>query len=106
MSAQAFSLVGKVAVVAGAAGGIGSSIARRLADAGAKVACVDRRAPDALARAISETGGDALALGCDITRVDDAGDRGSSQSALGPGGYSGQQRFRRRPDGQHPRSSP
>jgi NAD(P)-dependent dehydrogenase (short-subunit alcohol dehydrogenase family) len=71
MSAQAFSLVGKVAVVAGAAGGIGSSIARRLADAGAKVACVDRRAPDALARAISETGGDALALGCDITRVDE-----------------------------------
>jgi NAD(P)-dependent dehydrogenase (short-subunit alcohol dehydrogenase family) len=72
MSGEAFSLAGKVAVVVGAGGGIGSSIARYFADAGAKVACVDRLAPDAVARAIVDAGKEAVALGCDITRADAA----------------------------------
>jgi NAD(P)-dependent dehydrogenase (short-subunit alcohol dehydrogenase family) len=71
VSAEAFALGGKVAIVVGAAGGIGSSIARRFAEAGAKVACVDRRASETVARGIAEAGGDAVALACDITRIDD-----------------------------------
>ncbi len=51
-------LDGHVAVVTGAAGGIGVAIARRFAAEGAKVACLDLAAPTALAE---EIGGMALA---------------------------------------------
>ena len=51
-------LDGQVAVVTGAAGGIGAAIARRFAAEGARVACLDLVAPASLA---DEVGGMALA---------------------------------------------
>jgi NAD(P)-dependent dehydrogenase (short-subunit alcohol dehydrogenase family) len=71
MSEKCQPLAGKIAIVVGAAGGIGSSIARRFAEAGAKVACVDRLPPEVVAKAISDQGGEAVAIGCDITRPDE-----------------------------------
>lgn len=64
---------GQVAVVTGAARGIGADIARVFARAGAKVIAVDIPAGgDALAKVANEIGGTALQL--DIT-ADDAGER-------------------------------
>lgn len=55
-------LAGRVAVITGAAGGIGAAIARRFAAEGALVACLDLVAPAALAGEI----GDAMALAADV----------------------------------------
>jgi len=55
---------GRVAVVTGAASGIGRATARRLAAEGAAVACLDIN--EAVAAA-AEKGGRALALQCDVT---------------------------------------
>jgi NAD(P)-dependent dehydrogenase (short-subunit alcohol dehydrogenase family) len=68
MSGQSRPLEGMVAIVVGAAGGIGSAIARKYAEAGAKVACVDRSASDSLIEAITTDGGEAFAIICDITQ--------------------------------------
>ncbi len=57
------SLEGRVAVVTGAAGGIGAAIVRGFAAAGARVACLDLVAPVAVADGI---GGQAMALACDV----------------------------------------
>jgi 3-oxoacyl-[acyl-carrier protein] reductase len=66
-------LAGKVAVVTGAARGIGAAIARTIARDGAKVVVVDvPAAGDALAKVANEVRGTALQL--DITRPD-AGER-------------------------------
>ena len=66
-------LAGKVAVVTGAARGIGAAIAGVLARDGATVVCVDLPAAgDALARTANQVGGTALQL--NIT-ADDAGER-------------------------------
>ncbi len=67
-------LTGKVAIVTGAAQGIGRAIASRLADEGAKVALADIQFEPA-ERAASEicTGGaSAIAVALDVTRLDDA----------------------------------
>ena len=63
---------GKVAVVTGAAGGIGLATARRLADEGARVALADLD-PQALARArlALTSNADVLELVCDVSREAD-----------------------------------
>jgi 3-oxoacyl-[acyl-carrier protein] reductase len=59
----------QVALVTGAARGLGRAIAEKLAAAGARVACIDVNAEwltDTVA-AINAAGGSALALACDVT---------------------------------------
>lgn len=61
---DAFDLSGKVAIITGASKGIGESMARALAQFGAKVVVSSRKleAVDAVAQAIRSAGGEALAL--------------------------------------------
>jgi 3-oxoacyl-[acyl-carrier protein] reductase len=62
----------QVALVTGAARGLGRTIAENLARCGAKVACVDVN-QELLAQtvaAIGETGGTAMAIACDVTNSD------------------------------------
>ena len=60
---------GRVAIVTGAAGGIGAAIARRLASEGAAVVIADLK-PDAAQttaqQLAGETGGRAIGVGCDV----------------------------------------
>ncbi len=67
-----FSLENKVAVVAGASGGINLAIAARLAEAGAHVAVMsrDRARIDAAARSIQGGGGPALGIVADVRHYD------------------------------------
>jgi meso-butanediol dehydrogenase/(S,S)-butanediol dehydrogenase/diacetyl reductase len=62
-------LRGKVAIVTGAAGGIGGATARRFAAEGARVAALDRSAEGlaATAQAIEAAGGEALPIALDVT---------------------------------------
>jgi len=62
----------RTAIVTGGARGIGAAIARRLARDGLRVAVLDLREDDAalVAKEISATGGDALALGADVADAD------------------------------------
>jgi 2-hydroxycyclohexanecarboxyl-CoA dehydrogenase len=79
--------MGRVAVVTGAASGIGLAIARRLGQRGDRVALLDRQG-DALARAAEEvraTGAQAIAAEVDVTdrrAIDDALDK--VRAELGP----------------------
>lgn len=80
-------LAGRVAVVTGAASGIGEATARLLAASGARVALLARRAGrlEEVARKIAADGGTALAVAADVTRDDSvaaATDR--VHAALGP----------------------
>jgi NAD(P)-dependent dehydrogenase (short-subunit alcohol dehydrogenase family) len=67
-----FSLEGKVAVITGAARGIGRSIALRFAQAGAQVVVSDRELEDVqpVADEIGDAGGEALALQAHVGKLD------------------------------------
>lgn len=62
-------LAGKVALVTGAASGIGAASARELARGGARVGCADLDADGAerTAKEITQAGGDAFGLALDVT---------------------------------------
>jgi NAD(P)-dependent dehydrogenase (short-subunit alcohol dehydrogenase family) len=63
------SLEGKVAMVSGAASGIGRAIAIRLAEVGASIAVLDKDGlgADATSASIQKTGGKAIAVRCDVS---------------------------------------
>jgi len=64
---------GKRALVTGAASGMGAASAKLLAADGAKVvlADIDAEAAKAVARAIRDAGGEAIAVGCDVASTSD-----------------------------------
>src|ERR1700744_2798461 len=64
-----FELTGQTALVTGAATGIGEAIARRLTEAGARVAVADID-QGAAAAAAKRIGGAAFAVGLDVTRTE------------------------------------
>lgn len=69
MSADAFRLDGRVAIVTGGGGGLGADMCRSLADAGAAVVVVDRvqEKIDAVAEHVEASGGRTLPVLCDIS---------------------------------------
>lgn len=69
MNEKVFRLDGRVAVVTGGTGGIGSAICELFGNVGAKVAVVDLDAVKAQAKAdeINAAGGRAIGIGCDVT---------------------------------------
>ncbi len=71
MPDEVLSLSGRVAVVTGAARGVGAATALLFARAGARVAVLDRNGSGAeeTASAITEEGGEALALSADVTKT-------------------------------------
>lgn len=69
---DAFRLDGKVAIVTGAAAGIGRAIAETFAAAGAAVVVsdLDRARAEEAAAAIRDAGGNAIGVACDVTKED------------------------------------
>ncbi|HAC35508.1 MAG TPA: dehydrogenase [Gammaproteobacteria bacterium] len=64
-------LAGKVALVTGAAAGLGQAFSVAMAREGASLVLSDKVDPDATAVAIGELGGETLSVHCDVTRESD-----------------------------------
>ena len=73
MSPQNFRLDGNVGMVTGAASGIGQAIAIAMAEAGARVACLDLPSADMskTLAGIEHAGGEGLSIACNVTHKDD-----------------------------------
>ena len=87
MTTPSFRLDGAVALVTGAAGGIGARVAVGLAEFGADVGCVDTQAEGlkATVAAVEEQGRRALALPADVSSADQMADAvARTQAELGP----------------------
>lgn len=87
MASDWLGLTGRVAIVTGAAGGIGAAIAAELAAAGAAVGLLDRDADGAVkvAEALRTTGAKAFSTGCDTTdETSIAAAFAATRAALGP----------------------
>lgn len=87
MASDWLGLTGRVAIVTGAAGGIGGAIAGELAAAGAAVGLLDRDADGAAkaAEALRAGGAKAFAAGCDTTdEASVAAAFAATRAALGP----------------------
>ena len=65
---SAFDLSGQRILITGAAGGIGAATARVCASLGAGLVLVDRRPTEPLAAQLRESGTEAAAFDCDVTR--------------------------------------
>ncbi len=68
-SSPAFNLDGKVAIVTGADRGLGREYACRLAEAGARVACVDLSDCGSTVDLIEKAGGEAIAIKTNVAKV-------------------------------------
>ena len=69
-----FSLKGKTAILTGATGGLGSSIALALASAGASIVSIelpDDPSSSAVAQKIKDSGGDSTCFKCDLRNPSD-----------------------------------
>src|SRR6185295_16958595 len=60
----------KVAVITGAANGIGQAFAKRLAEDGVHIAIADIQPGDATVKLVEQAGRQALACACDVTSPD------------------------------------
>lgn len=72
-AAEMFNLAGRVALVTGASSGLGQQFARALADNGAAVALVARRADrlEAFKAELEQTGAKVIAIAADVNKADD-----------------------------------